>query len=250
MIIAILFLLAAGSAYGTEIVIGNEYVVTVIPADEPVIGASPFSGLLPTPIIISPANGTTFRHLPRTMVLAWRPVFGADAYQVELDSLSGDSWVRSGTVTVSGWNNTFCRIEVPGDYSVRWRVTALGNWQGFAAESRPSPWWRFSWDAGQTLATPVQVSPGGGAVFSHYPRMTILSWDPVPGATGYLLERDILSGSAWTPYPDVVVPGEQNSAYLFTFDTTDPCRWRVTAVDGTAFRNSTASPWWQFSFDK
>jgi hypothetical protein len=44
---------------------------TVIPTEEDLgFVQSPLSGLLETPVMVSPANGTTFTHLPRVMTLA------------------------------------------------------------------------------------------------------------------------------------------------------------------------------------
>jgi hypothetical protein len=160
----------------------------------------------------------------------------------------GSSWIPYAIETVSGQNTTFYPFEFVGDYPALWRVTARGSTKNYIPiESLPSPWWSFSWNTRQTLTTPVLVSPGGGAVFSHYPRITTLAWNPVPGATGYLVERDILRGSEWYPYPDVTVIGEPYSSYTFDFGSQGSGRWRVTAVDGSTFGNST-SEWWQFSF--
>jgi hypothetical protein len=249
LIIGILcvLLLASGACAaqtdGLDISMGS-----VIPTDEPSGIQSPLSGLLQTPVLISPANGTTFTHLPREITLAWRPVPGADGYRVEIVYRGGYSWIPFAVETVSGQNTTFYQFEFPGDYPALWRVTALGSTGNYIhIESVPSPWWSFSWNTRQTLTTPVLVSPGGGAVFSHDPRIMTLAWNPVPGATSYLVERSILTESAWIPYPDVTVIGEPNSAYTFDFGSSGSGRWRVTAVDGSTFGNST-SGWWQFTF--
>jgi hypothetical protein len=216
--------------------------------DEPGFVQSPLAGLLPTPVMVSPANGTAFTHLPREITLAWRPVAGADGYRVEIACRSGSSWIPFALKTVSGQNTSFYQFEFAGDYPALWRVIALGRTKNYIPiESLPSPWWSFSWNTRQTLTRPVLVSPGGGAVFSHYPRIATLAWNPVPGATGYLVERDILEGSEWHPYPNVTVIGEPHSSYTFDFGSQGSGRWRVTAIDGSTYGNST-SAWWQFSF--
>jgi len=209
---------------------------------------SPLTGMLPTPILISPANNSVFTHLPREMVLAWRPVDGAKSYRVEIFTSKEALWVPYITRIISGQNTTFYQVQLGGDYQAAWRVTALGTTSNYIAiESLPSPWRIFSWNNRQTLSTPVLVSPGGGTAFSHNPRITILAWDPVPGATGYVVERDILAGSEWHPLPDITVTGEPNSSCNFDFGTSGACRWRVTAIGGSTFGNST-SGWWQFAF--
>jgi hypothetical protein len=243
-ILCILLLTSEACAAEAEVLVR-----TVIPTEEDLgFVQSPLSGLLQTPVMISPANGTTFTHLPRVMTLAWRPVSGADRYRVEIAYRTGSSWIPFAIATVSGQNTTFYQFEFVGDYPAVWRVTALGSTRNYIAiESLPSPWWSFSWNTRQTLTTPVLVSPGGGAVFSHYPRITTLAWNPVPGATSYLVERDILLGSAWSSFPNVTVIGAPNSVYAFDFGSKGSGRWRVTAIDGSTFGNST-SAWWQFSF--
>jgi hypothetical protein len=239
-IVCFLLLVNFGSAAEMNIV--------VVPANTPVVAPNLLVGLLPTPVLVSPANNSVFTHLPWQMVLAWRPVDGAKSYRVEIFTSKGALWVPYITRVISGQNTTFYQVEFDGDYQAAWRVTALGTTSNYIAiESLPSPWWRFSWNTRQTLATPVLVSPGGGTAFSHYPRITTLAWNPVPGATGYLLERDILAGSEWQPLPVITINGEPISSYTFYLDTNGACRWRVTATDGSTFGNS-VSEWWQFRF--
>ncbi|HPH34451.1 MAG TPA: hypothetical protein PLU94_03060 [Methanoregulaceae archaeon] len=222
--------------------------IVVVPANAPVVAQSPLTGLLPIPILMSPANGTVFTHFPREMVLAWRPVDGAKGYRVEIATWTGSWWIPFTTRTVSGPNTTFYQVELERDCQAVWRVTALGTTSNnIYVESLPSPWRMFSWNTRQTLTTPVLVSPGGGTVFFHYPRITTLAWNPVPGATGYVVERDILEGSDWQPLPDITVTGEPNSSCTFDSDSNGSCRWRVTATDGLTFGNS-VSGWWQFTF--
>jgi hypothetical protein len=245
-IVCVLLLAGSACAAGTEV--PDLTISTVVSTGVPGVIQNPFSGMLQTPVLVSPANSTTFTHLPREMTLAWRPVPGADGYRVEIAYRVGSSWIPFAIETVSGQNTTFYQFEFVGDYPALWRVTALGSTSNYIhIESLPSPRWSFYWNTRQMLATPVLVSPGGGAVFSHYPRITTLAWNPVPGATGYLVERDILTGSTWYPYPNVTVTGEPNSSCTFDFGSSGSARWRVTAIDGSMFGNST-SGWWQFTF--
>jgi hypothetical protein len=244
--VCLLLLGGSVSATGTGSV--DITIAAAMPHDGPGAIPNPFSGLLQTPVLVSPGNGTSFTSLPREITLAWRTVQGADGYRVEIVYLVNSSWVPLATETISGRNASFYQFEFPGDYPALWRVTALGSTSNYIhIESLPSPWWSFSWNTRQMLAPPVHVSPGGGVVFSHYPRIMTLAWNPVPGATGYRVERDILTGSAWRPYPDVMVTGEPNSSCSFDFGTSGTGRWRVTAIDGSMYGNAT-SGWWQFTF--
>jgi hypothetical protein len=94
--------------------------------------------------------------------------------------------------------------------------------------------------------TPVTVSPRNGTALFHYPRTTTLAWQPVTSAVSYLVERAFLSGSTWSPYPQVVVSGNSNASYTFDFVGDQKGRWRVTAFNGTTY--STPSAWWTFSY--
>jgi hypothetical protein len=244
-VVFILLLAGRGCAEvtdGQDLAIGNAF-----PASELGLIQNPFSYMLEPPVLVSPANGTAFSHVPRAMTLAWRPVPGANSYRVEVAWSDGSSWTPLATATIPGQNTSFVTFEFVGDYAARWRVTAVGAWNSIHVESQPSAWWYFSWNTRQALPEPVLVSPGGGAVFSHTPRVTTLAWKPVPGATGYLLERGILMGTEWYPYPDIPLTGGMNASCTFDFGSQGHGRWRVTAVDGSAFGDST-SGWWQFSF--
>lgn len=245
-LVCVLFLAVGVWAAETEVL--DLSIGAVVSQDGPGGVQNPLSGLVQTPVLVSPADGTTFTHLPRVMNLAWRPVPGADSYRVEIFYRVDSSWVPFAIETVSGQNTSFYQFEFVGDYPALWRVTALGNTRNYIhIESEPSPWWSFSWNTRQTLTTPALISPGGGAVFSHDPRIVTLAWNPVPGATSYRVERSILTGSDWLSYPDVTVTGEPNSSYTFDFGSNGSGRWRVTAVDGSMFGNAT-SGWWQFTF--
>jgi hypothetical protein len=239
-IVCLLLLAGIGSA--------AEINIAVVPVNAPVVARSPLAGLLPTPVLVSPANGTVFTHLPREMVLAWRPVDGVTGYRVEIATWTGSLWVPFVTRVVSGSNTTFYQVGLDRDCQVIWRVTALGTTSNnIYIESLPSPWRMFSWNTRQTLPTPVLVSPGGGTVFFHYPRITTLAWNPVPGATGYVVERDILAGSDWQPLPDITVTGGPNSSCTFDSGSNGSYRWRVTGTDGATFGDA-VSGWWQFTF--
>lgn len=75
-------------------------------------------GALDTPILVSPADNTTFYHYPRNTTLAWKPVVGADSYRVEVQDHS-HGWKAWYNETVSSASYTFSFI---GDQPGRWRV--------------------------------------------------------------------------------------------------------------------------------
>jgi hypothetical protein len=109
---------------------------------------------------------------------------------------------------------------------------------------------RVSLEAPPELPTPQPISPADGAQLTGYPRTTTLTWQPVTGATGYLVE--VLY--AWSG------PQEQGwgSAYrrevsgttvTFDFVGDQPGRWRITALDTTgANARSLPSGWRGFIY--
>ena len=95
------------------------------------------------------------------------------------------------------------------------------------------------------------ISPADGSHFFHYPRTTTLVWTPVSGATGYVLEREYQSGGVWHSdlYPDSTLAGADTTAYTFNFVGDQPGRWRVTAIGGGTFQDSSPSAWWTFDYE-
>jgi hypothetical protein len=194
---------------------------------------------LPAPVQISPANYITLTHWPRQTTLVWQPVIGATSYKVERYYLSGSTWVKYPDVTVTGQNNAFYTFTFVGDQYGAWRVTALGA----AGDSAPSAWWYFTYQTKPALPTPATLQPSNNAQFIGYPRTTYLKWNPVPGATGYQVERAYYDGT-WHAYPVVTLNG---TSYTFNFVGDQWGRWRVTALSSSVyFYDSAPSAWMQF----
>ena len=115
--------------------------------------------------------------------------------------------------------------------------------------------------ASPPVAPPAQISPRSGSVFGNFPRSTKLSWKPVSGATGYLLQiqgcnyyggcsadPSVEAGTGYVdmnqfPFSEIV----DGTTYSFDFVGAEPGRWRVMALraDGEL---SQFSPWWNFKY--
>jgi hypothetical protein len=200
---------------------------------------------LTTPSLVSPAAGQVLYNYPRNTTLSWKPVTGAAYYKIESQYYSSASWVAYPDVIVSGINNTSYTFNFVGDQKGRWRVTAYSS----NTYSAPTGWREFSYSTGLQLSTPVLVSPINNVTLYNYPRTTTLTWKPVPGSTGYLVERQYYSGGIWRSYPtNVTVAGTFNTSYTFTFTGAQPGRWRVTALGASPYRNSSPSVWWTFTY--
>lgn len=213
--------------------------------------------MLPTPVQVSPVDNSHFTHFPRNVALNWNTVPGAAWYDVEIDCLhcsvdgqwdseNGQAWK-----IVSNLTNPPCNFVFVGDNQGRWRVRAANNSQ----ISGWSPWWHFDFNTGPAagLNPPVQIFPVDNILFTHYPRIVALTWNPVPGAAWYDVEIDCQhcrvsgqwdseNGPAWKTESNLTIP-----VYNFTFIGDNPGRWRVRAANSS--QTGQWSPWWYFGFN-
>jgi hypothetical protein len=97
------------------------------------------------------------------------------------------------------------------------------------------------------LPAPLLLYPPDGAVFSHYPRETVVFWSPSANAAYYVLEIEYGSVGEWNPY--ILVPNLQVTNHHFDFVGAQPGRWRVWAVSHDG-RGGYASPWRHFSYTR
>ena len=106
---------------------------------------TPTPTLLPAPVQLSPANGSTFSNFPRTTVLQWQAVPGAASYSVEVDYYSpGVTNCTGGTVTKNptGLTTTSYTFDFVGAQPGCWRVWAVDS-MGRAGIA--STWWLFTY---------------------------------------------------------------------------------------------------------
>lgn len=237
---------------GDPVPVGPQVDNAVIPADTEK-NASSGSDIsvnaiprLATPILKSPEIAEHFYHYPRVTTLAWNAVAGANRYKVERQYSDG-TWHSYPDVytTAPATSYTFTFV---GDQPGRWRVTAIDT-TGAHLTSYASAYRTFSYTTGFTLATPIKISPTNGTHFYNYPRTTTLTWKPIPGATGYKVERKYCLGTACWDYPPVTT----TQSYLnFNFVGAQPGKWRVTALGGTTpdakYYDSVPSTWRVFTY--
>ncbi|HYT03639.1 MAG TPA: hypothetical protein VEM13_02005 [Gemmatimonadales bacterium] len=102
------------------------------------------------------------------------------------------------------------------------------------------------------LAAPTQISPVDGAVFSIYPRTTMLQWSPVSGAATYGVEvqfcqngTTFCAGAA--SYK--LITGIKATSVTFDFVGAQPGIWRVWAVDASG-NEGWKTAWWKFVYTK
>lgn len=103
------------------------------------------------------------------------------------------------------------------------------------------------------LGTVTQLSPPDGSIFSHFPRTTTLTWEPLPNAVSYVVEIDCFhccaSGQWCTDVGATfrIVRDITDTSYTFNFVGAQPGRWRVWAVDATG-QQGPKSGWWEFRY--
>lgn len=187
------------------------------------VGVGPASAAVAAPTELTP-NGSVLQGSP---VLSWKHVTGATTYNVELSrSHLFDSVIY--TTTTSNRHATPAATLPSGE--LYWRVrsvtsTGTSAWASAMFENgeRPGPS-RTTWD-GQTLPQPD--SP------------PILSWQAVPGATGYEVEVDgtnsgfITASRYTTQTTSLVVPDPQENG---VYD------WRVRALLGSGVNTAWSAP--------
>lgn len=139
----------------------------------------------------------------RSPSLSWDHVMRATGYEVQVDD---DADFTSpvpvlGTATKAATkNNVFVPTQVlprpkAGDSQLYWRVRA-------ATGSEWSEWSSDTVDVGAGAGGPALENPGPGISFEN-PISPYLSWEPVPGATGYRVEvaanPDFIDAAAYAP---------------------------------------------------
>lgn len=98
-----------------------------------------------------------------------------------------------------------------------------------------------------SLPAPQQLAPAEGSVFDHFPRETWLVWEPVRGASSYVVEVEILYLSQRTWNPMIKRAGITATRYAVHFRGAQPGRWRVWAVDAKS-QEGRKSPWRNFRY--
>ena len=100
-------------------------------------------------------------------------------------------------------------------------------------------------------SAPVPVSPPEGAVFNHLPRTTQLTWEPVAGAIGYVVEWDYKESAGWwsETHNSQVAKLAADTMFSFDFIGAQPGRWRVWAVLGGGGTGA-KSAWREFRYTR
>jgi hypothetical protein len=194
---------------------------------------------LPTPVLLSPANGAVVESVPP---FAWAPIATVDHYEFQLAADAGfNSPVLgrgSDSFATSNTRATVLKTIPNGTYY--WRVRSVG------ADGSVSPWspgrtFRKSWTAAAALQT-----PGPGSALSFGTDSLKLAWSPVPGASNYLVSvaSDPSLGSLvfHDEYDPNGIPKVQaNSLAISAALPTGSYYWNIVPVDAQGNRGVASS---------
>lgn len=101
---------------------------------------------------------------------------------------------------------------------------------------------------GGALAVPELLTPAEGQEFpERVPRVTTLTWRPVPGATAYLVEVSAGQSGPDSQWTDPTSATVTQTSHTFNFVGAQPGRWRVRAI-GAQGDSSAPSPWRRFAY--
>lgn len=113
-----------------------------------------------TPIQLLPEDNSSFKGYPTTLTLEWKPVPGADSYDVEIDCLGCRQPGKWDSETGQVWkigpgiDKTKYTFIFAGNYKGRWRVRAS---KGFFQKGDWSSWRYFKFDTTGSKKTVEQA---------------------------------------------------------------------------------------------
>ena len=99
------------------------------------------------------------------------------------------------------------------------------------ADSRSNTISTYTFRKQLVLPAPVQVSPRNNAVFSVFPRRTVLVWRSVQGAARYKVEVQYYDPGSNRWIEDYKTEEVSGLRWVFNFVGAQPGRWRVSAID-------------------
>jgi hypothetical protein len=146
----------------------------------------------------SPASVTATDDSPHSIRVSWPAAGGAQSYRISRNALN--SFVGAteiGTTSALSWHDTTTAVNDPYFYFVE----AVNTGGASAPVGSPSP--------GVRTPLPPDTPTGLSATDGSSSAVTLLTWNAVPGATGYRLYRstnDLIAGA-----PEIAVVGETTS---------------------------------------
>jgi hypothetical protein len=185
------------------------------------------------PSLLKPDDGSTISYPADALTLRWEPTPGAAKYLVRIatDPALGSLVWDGKPIETAATNFALSKPLSPGTYY--WGITPLDP-DGHTGT--PSTVASFNWVWPSTTSLAVNDLVEAPEVFDPQ-----LSWDPVPGASGYEVEVNTASAPDWPSSSKVCCNPLSFSTDATTLGTSfsprvqlnneDTYRWRVRALD-------------------
>ncbi|MGG1552818.1 chondroitinase-B domain-containing protein [Paenibacillus ferrarius] len=178
----------------------------------------------------NPPTGLTAAAGGTGIVLNWSPVSGANSYSIWHSSTSGSGYTQIGT-TADGATTSYSDIGIAnGTY---YYVVQAVNTGGSSVNSA---------EASATLNAATLGAPTGVTATASGDATIALSWQPVSGATGYVLSRSMRSGGGYMPIGTVADGGAtgytdngvENGTWYYTVQAVNPAGTGTRSAEATA----------------
>lgn len=179
------------------------------------------------PVVVGPDDGHDFPYPDKTPILSWQPLAGIATYKVEV---ANEPTFAAPTVLTTTNTSVTVTDSPLVDFGTTWFWKVYGlTKDGRATDKSAARSFSVSWPDGEPALTgPADTS--ATAITD-----IVLTWDPVPGAASYVLQKNttpsflpVVKGQA-IPADGQSVVGTQFSPAI-TWPN-DNYFWRVSAVD-------------------
>lgn len=176
----------------------------------------------PTGLLANNQTGTT-------ALLSWSAVAGAGSYGIEVENGSGNPNFFKVATTVTGTSYQVAGLTPNLAYKFKVRSKCSGSKSGW------TEWFSFNSSAGTGGGNGGSAcsTPGGMVTSSLTPLTATLTWDAVPGVSGYRVNIEKGSGS---PFPFNLTVNLPSGTTSYTVTGLLPGRsykWKVRSLCGT-----------------
>lgn len=168
------------------------------------------------PELVSPPNNDEY--VSRDTMLTWTQAIGASSYQWQLATDDTFTNIVQQDSAVADTSISLSTLDFYTTYY--WRIRA---WNGGASSN-----WTDTWRFTTTIDVPVLSSPPHGSVAVDID--TVLTWEAVNGATGYILELDDSPDFSSLVYSSPSLSTNQTTTSQMGLEFGKVYYWRVKAL--------------------
>lgn len=178
----------------------------------------------------NPPTGLTAAVVDTGIVLNWSPVSGAKSYSIWRSTTSGSGYTQIGT-TADGVTASYSDVGIAnGTYYYVLQAMNVGGSSGNSAE------------VSATLNAATLGAPTGVTATATGDATIALSWQPMNGATGYIVLRSMRSGGGYMPIGTVADGsatgytdnGVENGTWYYTVQAVNPAGTGSSSAEASA----------------